>query len=292
MINTDEIVKKGLTSEQAEDRIAKYGFNSAEEKIKRGFLRKFLSQFADLMIIILLVAAAVSFGMALYTGDKSDLLEPVIIVAIVLANATLGTVQEYRAEKSLEALKQLTSPKTRVCRNGEILLLDSKLVTCGDIVAFEAGDVVTADCKLLFAESLFVNQSALTGESVPLEKHAALSGKKQTDSNLIYSGSLVTKGRCFAEVTGIGKNTELGKIAGMLANSQNALTPLQQKLKQLSKVIGLVCLAVCAAVLIIGFVKGVKRMSQGDTLTSVFVDVLLTSVSLAVAAILKDCLPS
>lgn len=284
MINTDEIVKKGLTSAEAETRLAQYGYNVTEEKNKRGFLRKFLSQFADLMIIILLVAAAVSFGMALYTGDKSDLLEPIIIVVIVLANATLGTVQEYRAEKSLEALQELTSPKTRVCRNGEITLVDSRFITLGDIVVFEAGDVVTADCKLLFAESLFVNQSALTGESVPVEKQAATI-RKQTDVNVIYSGSLVTKGRCYAEVISIGKNTELGKIAGMLANSQNALTPLQQKLKQLSKVIGLVCLAVCIAVLILGFVKGVKRMSQGDTLTSVFVDVLLTSVSLAVAAI-------
>ncbi len=285
MINTDEIVKKGLTQQEAEQRLEQIGYNETEEKNKRGFLRKFLSQFADLMIIILLVAAAVSFGMALYTGDKSDLLEPIIIVAIVLANATLGTVQEYRAEKSLEALKQLTSPKTRVCRNGEIVLIDSRYVTRGDIVVFEAGDVVTADCKLLFAESLFVNQSALTGESVPVEKQAALSNKKPTKDNTVYSGSFVTKGRCFAEVTEVGKNTELGKIAGMLAKSQNTLTPLQQKLKQLSKVIGLVCLAVCIAVLILGFVKGIKRMSQGDTLTSVFVDVLLTSVSLAVAAI-------
>lgn len=284
MLRSEDILKKGLTREEAEFRLKRDGLNVTDDKEKRGFLRKFLSQFADLMIIILLVAAALSFGMAIYGGDTTDLLEPIIIVAIVLANATLGTVQEYRAEKSLETLKQLTSPKTKVCRDGVIDVLDSSVLVVGDIVCFEAGDVITADCKLLFAESLFVNQSALTGESEPVEKQTLSMGAVK-DVNKIFSGSLVTKGRCFAEVTATGKHTELGKIAGMLANSQNALTPLQQKLKQLSKVIGIVCLAVCLAVLVIGFVKGVKRMSQGDTLTTVFVDVLLTSVSLAVAAI-------
>ena len=285
MTTTDNIVKNSLTDEQVSERLAKFGENVTEEKVKHGFLRKFIGQFGDLMIIILLVAAALSFGMALYTGDRADLLEPIIIVAIVLANAILGTVQEFRAEKSLETLKQLTSPKTKVVRNGVVTLLDSRQLVVDDIVIFEAGDVVTADCKLLFAESFFVNQSALTGESVPVEKQALASIKKESDANKIFSGSLVTKGRCYAQVTATGKRTELGKIAGMLANSQNNLTPLQQKLKQLSKVIGLVCLAVCLLVLIIGFVKGVKHKSADDTLTSVFVDVLLTSVSLAVAAI-------
>ena len=284
MINTDELIKKGLTSAEAEARLAKDGYNESEHKQKRGFLRKFFAQFADLMIIILLVASVLSFGMALYTGEKADLLEPVIIIIIVLANAVLGTVQEYRAERSLETLKQLTSPKTRVCRDGDVNVIDSRLLVVGDIVMFEAGDVVTADCELLLAEGLFVNQSALTGESAPVEK---LVGRfsKEKDSDKIFGGSLVTKGRCFARVFATGTNTELGKIAGMLANSQNSLTPLQQKLKQLSKVIGVVCLAVCLAVLVIGFVKGVKRMHAGDSLASVFVDVLLTSVSLAVAAI-------
>lgn len=284
MIRQEDVVKKGLTQTEAEIRLKRDGPNVAEDKQKRSFLRKFFGQFADLMIIILLVAAALSLGLAIYSGDKADLLEPIIIVAIVLANATLGTVQEYRAEKSLEALKKLTSPKTKVCRDGVITSIDSSELVVGDVCCFEAGDVITADCKLLQSQSLFVNQSALTGESEPVEKQAA-QGSYVKDVNKIFSGGLVTKGRCFAEVISIGKNTELGKIAGMLASSQNALTPLQQKLKQLSKVIGIVCLAVCLAVLVIGFVKGVKRMSQGDTLTAVFIDVLLTSVSLAVAAI-------
>ena len=142
---------------------------------------------------------------------------------------------------------------------------------------------ITADGVLIEAQSLFVNQSALTGESVPVEKRSAKS--TATDDNLVFSGSFVTKGRCVVEITHAGTDTELGKIAGFLAKSQTTLTPLQLKLKQLSKVIGIVCLAVCGAVLLIGFVKGVKQMGQGDSLTKVFVDIFLTSVSLAVAAI-------
>lgn len=283
MTNND-FLRKGLTNEEAEQRLAQDGYNVTEEKEKRGFLRKFFAQFADLMIIILLVAAALSFGMAIYSRDTADLIEPIIIVLIVLANAVLGTVQEYRAEKSLDALKQLTSPKTKVVRSGEILQIDSRNIVVGDICVFEAGDVVTADCKLLQCEGLFVNQSALTGESEPQEKKATFAQISKGE-NCIYSGSFVTKGRAVAVVCATGRNTELGKIAGLLANSQNTLTPLQQKLKQLSKVIGIVCLVVCAAVLVIGFVKGIKRMSPTDTFAEVFVDIFLTSVSLAVAAI-------
>ncbi|MCH5156856.1 MAG: cation-translocating P-type ATPase [Clostridiales bacterium] len=285
MTQSDKIVNSGLTDDEVVARLNEYGENVTEQKVKRGFLRKFITQFGDLMIIILLVAAALSFVMALYTGERADLLEPIIIIAIVLANATLGTIQEFRAERSLEALKQLTSPKTKVARNNTVTLIDSRQLVPDDICIFEAGDVVTADCVLISSESFFVNQSALTGESIPVEKQALAHGKRDSDVNRIFSGSLVTKGRCYARVVSTGKRTELGKIAGMLANSQNNLTPLQQKLKQLSKVIGLVCLAVCMLVLIIGFVKGVKNMTEGATLASVFVDILLTSVSLAVAAI-------
>ena len=277
-------MRKGLSEQEAAKRLARDGANVAEHKVKHGLLRKFLSQFSDLMIVILLVAAALSFGMALYTGDKADLLEPLIIVGIVLCNAILGTVQEFRAERSLETLRKLTSPKTKVIRDGNVVLTDSSELVVGDICIFEAGDVVTADCKLLAAESLFVNQSALTGESVPVEKTAAVSGRKTTDGNMLFGGSPITKGKGIAEVTATGSSTELGKIAGMLSDSAENLTPLQQKLKQLSKVIGVVCLAVCLLVLVVGFVKGVRN-SSGSTLTEIFVDVLLTSVSLAVAAI-------
>lgn len=280
-----DFLDKGLSQSEADARLARDGENVAEHKTKHGFLHKFFAQFADLMIVILLVAAALSFAMALYTGERADLLEPLIIIGIVLCNATLGTVQEYRAERSLEALKKLTSPKTKVIRDGVVAETDSRALVVGDVCVFEAGDVITADCRLLFAESFFVNQSALTGESVPVEKVCAPLGRKATKENVLYSGSLVTKGRCVAVVQATGRATELGKIADMLSDSGENLTPLQQKLKQLSKVIGVVCLAVCLLVLVIGFVKGVKGMGEGATLTTVFVDVLLTSVSLAVAAI-------
>lgn len=274
----------GLTTEQAQARLAEQGENVTQKAKRSGFAKKFFSQFGDLMIIILLVAAALSFAMALYSGETADILEPIIIVLIVLANAFLGAFQEFRAEKSLDALKNLTSPKTKVFRDGNLQSVDSRTLVVGDVCVFEAGDVVTADCVLKIAEGFFVNQSALTGESVPVEKH---SGKTVVgkDENKIFSGSFVTKGRCVAEVTATGANTELGKIANLLASSQAVLTPLQQKLKQLSKVIGIVCLSVCLAVLVIGFVKGVKQMSPGDTLTGVFINIFLTSVSLAVAAI-------
>lgn len=275
--------KRGLSSAEASQRLAKQGKNVTTGGKKSSFVKKFFSQFGDLMIIILLVAAALSFGLALYSGEKADMLEPVIIVAIVLANAFLGAFQEYRAEKSLDALKKLTSPKTKVVRDGNVILLDSENVVVDDVCVFEAGDVVTADCKLLNCESFFVNQSALTGESTPVEKRQSSSHGKRSDT--IYSGSFVTNGRCTAQVTATGSNTELGKIANFLADSKAVLTPLQQKLKQLSKVIGIVCLSVCFVVLVVGFVKGVRAMKPGDTLTAVFVNIFLTSVSLAVAAI-------
>ena len=270
--------KRGLSSAEASQRLAKQGKNVTTGGKKSSFVKKFFSQFGDLMIIILLVvlaiavvllfaivAAALSFGLALYSGEKADMLEPVIIVAIVLANAFLGAFQEYRAEKSLDALKKLTSPKTKVVRDGNVILLDSENVVVDDVCVFEAGDVVTADCKLLSCESFFVNQSALTGESTPVEKRQSSSHGKRSDT--IYSGSFVTNGRCTAQVTATGRNTELGKIANFLADSKAVLTPLQQKLKQLSKVIGIVCLSVCFVVLVVGFVKGVRAMKPGDTLT-------------------------
>lgn len=277
---------RGLTSLQADEALLRDGENVIEQAKRSSFAKKFFAQFGDLMIIILLVAAVISFVTALLGGESADLLEPIIIVAIVLVNAFLGAFQEYRAEKSLDALKSLTSPKTKVFRDGSLSTVDSRFLAVGDVCFFETGDVVTADCTLLDSESLFVNQSALTGESVPVEKFPKRTSPTfGKSSSAIFSGSFVTKGKCVARITSVGRATELGKIAGLLASSQQPLTPLQQKLKQLSRVIGIVCLSVCFAVLVIGFAKGVAQMKQGETLTSVFIDIFLTSVSLAVAAI-------
>ena len=270
----------GLTSAEAQAKLVEHGANVTDGGKKKSFAKKFFGQFGDLMIIILIVAAVLSFVVAIYNNRPSELLEPLIIVGIVFANAFLGAFQEFRAEKSLLALQKLTKPTTKVVRDGSLAVVDSALVVPQDVCLFEAGDVVTADCKLLLAQGLMCDESALTGESVPVFKRVG-SGKQ----GKIFSGSLVAKGRCYAVVTETGNKTELGKIAKMLSDSSESLTPLQQRMKQLSKVIGAVCLAVCGAVLVIGFVKGVKHMQRGDTLVGVFTEVFLTSVSLAVAAI-------
>lgn len=277
-----QLFELGLSQEEATRLLAVNGKNIHARKKRRTFLQKFLAQFADLMIVILLVAAALSFGMAVYSGELSELAEPIIIVAIVLANALLGAVQEHRAERSLDALSQLTSPKTKVIRDGAICQIESENVVVGDLCLFESGDIVTADCVLVESHGLFVNQSPLTGESLPQEKFVSTT---ITDKNKIFCSSLVAKGSCYAKVYATGTQTEIGKIAGMLNDTEQSLTPLQQKLKQLSKTLGIVCLAVCILVLIVGFFKGVGRMQAGDTLTDVFLKVLLTSISLAVAAI-------
>lgn len=272
----------GLSSQQARENLQKYGANTTEKKQNSSFFRKFLAQFADLLIIILLIASALSLIPAIISKNKVDIAEPIIIVCIVLANAFLGAVQEHKAEKSLDALKKLTEPKSKVYRDGKLTLIDSEQITMDDVCVFEAGDVVTADCALLFAEGLTVDESALTGESLAVEKHAG-DGKKRRSR--LMSGSFVVGGRCQAKVFAVGSQSELGKIASALAGTDASLTPLQQKLKQLSKVIGIACLAVCFAVLVINFIKAVGRMSPNDTFTQVFFDVFLTAVSLAVAAI-------
>lgn len=272
----------GLTEKQAQSLLNEHGPNLHTRKKRSTFLQKFFAQFADLMIVILLIAAVISFGMAVFSGDMGELAEPIIIVVIVLANAMLGAVQEFRAEKSLDLLTSLTSPKTKVIRDGALCQIDSVNVVVGDVCIFESGDVITADCVLLEANGLFVNQAPLTGESVPLEKskNATRGGK-----NKIFSACFVTKGSCVAKVYATGAHTEIGKIATALSDTKQQLTPLQQKLKQLSKVIGIVCLAVCFVVLVLGFAKGVANRQPHQTLTEVFLNVLLTSISLAVAAI-------
>ena len=272
----------GLTEMEATRILKEQGPNIHSRKKRRTFLQKFFAQFADLMIVILLVAALLSFGMAVYSRDTSELAEPIIIVVIVLANALLGAVQEHRAEKSLDALTALTSPKTKVIRDGALCQMESERIVVGDVCLFESGDVVTADCLVVQSNGLFVNQSPLTGESMPQEKVAS---KVASESSKVFCASLVTKGSCMAKVFATGKNTEIGKIAGMLNDTKDNLTPLQHKLKQLSKVIGIVCLAVCVLVLVVGFIKGVSQKKPDQTLTEVFLNVLLTSISLAVAAI-------
>lgn len=275
-------INQALSTQQAQQLLQRQGANRTPESAKRGFLRKFLAQFADLLIIILLIASALSFFVAISSNQSRELVEPIVILVIVVFNAFLGALQEHRAEKSLDALQRLSMPKTSVIRDGSVTVVDSANIVCGDICLFNMGDIVTADCLLLDSQGLFVDQSALTGESVPVDKDAH---SVHREGNVIYSGSLVTRGKCVAKVLATGVETQLGKIAGMLKDTKTTLTPLQKRLKRLSSTIGIVCVAVCVGVFALGLIKGIKNMSPSQSLTQVFVEVLLTSISLAVAAI-------
>ena len=222
----------GLTTAQYEERKSKYGPNKLAGKKKETTLRRFLRQFKDVMIIILLVAAAVSFVVALNGHEDAEFLEPVVIIGIVVMNAILGMTQESKAERALEALQKMTAPRARVLRDGKEQLVDTTSIVPGDIILVEAGDFVSADARLLEARGLKVEESALTGESVPEEKDADAVLPKGTPLgdrlNMIYSGCSVTYGRAKAVVVATGMDTEMGKIAGLLAGEKRQQTPLQK----------------------------------------------------------------
>lgn len=265
----------GLTKAQANERLATYGRNELDEGEKRSLFMKFLDQFKDLMIIILLVAAALS----VITEGMHGLTDAIIILAVVVLNAAFGVYQEGQAEAAIDALKSMSSPLARVRRDGHVIEVDSKELVPGDIVLLEAGDVVPADMRLLQAASLKIEEAALTGESVPVEKD--LHVEVATDAgigdrvNMAYQNSNVTYGRGTGVVTNTGMYTEVGHIAGMLANADETDTPLKQNLHQLSKILTYAVLAVAAITFAVGvFLRG-QAPIQG----------LMTSVALAVAAI-------
>lgn len=266
----------GLTSDEALKRIKEYGENKLQEKKKKTMLQRFLEQFKDAMILILLAAALISFIVAFYEGH--GFFEPLLIVLIVVLNAVMGVMQESKAEKALEALKSLSSPHAKVLRNGKEILLDAAQLVPGDIILVEAGDFVPADARLITSASLKSEESALTGESVPSEKdasHTAASDAPLGDRhNMIYSGCGVSYGRGKAVVTGTGMDTEMGKIADLLAEEEDSQTPLQEKLSSLGKLLGIGALAACAVIFVIGLIDGMHVM-----------EIFMTSVSLAVSAI-------
>ena len=256
-LNTD--LKSGLTEEEASARLSREGPNKLAEGKKRSWLVRFLLQFKDVMIIILLVAAAVSFGIAVYEQDAEGYIEPVVILAIVVMNAVLSMVQESKAEKSLEALQKLSAPHARVIRGGEEMQVDSADLVPGDLVKLEAGDYVPADCRILESFSLKSEESALTGESVPSEKEAEAEvpeGAPLGDrKNMLYSGCSVTYGRAVAVVTATGMRTEMGKIAGLLRGEGDAGTPLQKKLAKRGKNRGIIALGICAVIFVLGLIR-------------------------------------
>ena len=270
--------ERGLTSSQVAELQGKFGPNKLRESKKKTNLQRFLEQFKDVMIIILLLAAAVSFVVACFGHDPMEFFEPALILLIVVLNAVLGVVQESKAEKALDALKNMSAPHARVIRDGQEQVIDASGLVPGDIIRLEAGDFVPADARLLKSVSLKSEESALTGESVPSEKDAEAAVEEKAPlgdrDNMVFSGCSVTYGTATAVVTGTGMQTEMGKIAGMLAGEQDTQTPLQQKLSQLGKYLGFVALAACAVIFVVGLINGIHVL-----------EIFMTSVSLAVSAI-------
>ena len=265
----------GLSTEQAKERLDAYGYNELDEGEKRSLLAKFLDQFKDLMIIILLVAAALS----VITEGMDGLTDAMIILAVVVLNATFGVYQEGKAEAAIEALKNMSSPMARVRRDGNVVEIDSRELVPGDIVLLEAGDVVPADMRLIEAASLKIEEAALTGESVPVEKDITETVEAEAGIgdrvNMGYQNSNVTYGRGTGVVTNTGMYTEVGKIADMLANADETETPLKQNLTQLSKTLTYLIVVIAVIALLVGvFVRGEHPLKA-----------LMVAVALSVAAI-------
>lgn len=271
----------GLTSQQARERLERDGLNKLNEKPPKTFLQRFLAQMKDVMVIILLVAAGISLALSFYNmsiGQEADWIEPIVIVLIVLINGILGVVQESKAEAALEALKNMSAPFAKAVRDGSVASVPSAELVTGDIVEIEAGDLVPADCRVISSSSLKCDESALTGESVPVDKQPAAEIRQDAPLgdriNMVYSGCAVSYGRARAVVVSTGMGTEMGNIAAMLEGEEQGDTPLQQKLAQLGKYLGFLALGICVVIFAIGLIDKLPIM-----------DMFMTAVSLAVAAI-------
>ena len=271
----------GLSQTEAAERLKKHGQNKLREKPPTPLIVKFFAQLNDFMVIILLIAAAISFVTAVVEHTRSgggDWLEPIAIVCIVVLNAIIGVIQESKAEAALAALRKMSAPTADVIRGGEHMTIDAADVVPGDVALLEAGDFVPADGRIIENHSLQVDESSLTGESHPVQKDASVlldQGATLGDRiNMVYSGCAVTYGRAVMLVTGTGMDTEMGHIAGLLENEEDGDTPLQKNLANLGKILGVACLVICAAI----FVFGLFEQKE-------FMEMFMTAVALAVAAI-------
>ena len=252
---------RGLTTREAEKRIQTYGYNELKHKKNKSAILIFLSQFNDFIVWVLIVATVISGIM----GDKAD---AVTILIIVFVNAILGFVQEFKTEKSLEALQELAAPTCKVIRDGSLKVITSRELTLGDVVVVDAGDRIPADGKFIDASNMVVDESLLTGESVGVSKDTT------KDKNHGYMGTIILKGRGMILIDAIGMNTEMGKIANLLDNIEEERSPLKERLNSLGKILVIACLVICAVVTILGIIRG-------NDITEMF----LLGVSLAVAAI-------
>ena len=275
-LQTDMV--SGLTGEQVVANRARYGENRLREKKKKTTFQRFMDQFKDAMIIILLAAALVSFVTICIEKNWSELFEPALILLIVILNAVMGVYQEGKAEKALDALKNMSAPHARVIRDGKEMVIDAAELVPGDIIKLEAGDFVPADARLLQSASLKSEEAALTGESVPSEKDATVVVEEKAPigdrTNMVFSGCSITYGTALAVVTATGMDTEMGKIAGLLDGEEDGQTPLQQKLAQLGKYLGFMALAACAIIFVVGLLNKLDPLH-----------LFMTAVSLAVSAI-------
>lgn len=270
-LNTD--ISNGITQNDASERLEKYGPNELEEDAKVSFLSKLADQFKDVLVLILIIAAILS-------AVVGDTVEAVVIIAIVVINALLGLYQEGKAEKSLEALQKMSAPSAKVIRDGQQTEVVSSEVVPGDIVILETGDIIPADLRLMESSNLKIDESSLTGESVPVDKNSNVSFAKDEDVSLgdrintAYSSTIVSYGRGKGVVVGTGHDTEIGKIATMIQTYDTEATPLQKKLNQLGKFLGIVVLVVCVIVFGLGAIQGRDLL-----------DMFIIAISLAVAAI-------
>lgn len=267
----DSNIENGLTSKKVSDKLITYGPNELEEKKKVSFLSKVIAQFSDFLVLILIGAALVSF----IVGQKKDAL---VILSIVVINAILGIYQEGKASKSLEALQKMSSSHAKVFRNGVLTIIPARDLVPGDLVNLDAGDIIPADIRLISSSNLKVEESSLTGESIPVEKDYRLILEDNISLgdriNMAYMGTIVTYGRGQGIVTNTGHNTEIGKIATMIQSYDDELTPLQKQLNKLGKTLGITTIIICIIVLILGLLQGKP-----------LIDMFMTSISLAVAAI-------
>ena len=267
----------GLSDDEAQKRFERYGPNNLKEKKKESIFVKFLKQFNDFMIITLIIAAIISAVVSKLNGE-ADYIDSIIIVAIVIFNAIMGLVQEQKAEKSLEALKKMTAPNAKVRRNGRVQEIDATLVVPGDIVILEAGNYVPADCRLINSYNLKIEESALTGETIPSLKDSSKILKENTAMgdlcNMVFATTIVVNGHGEAIVVETGMNTRVGKIAGMIIEDESPETPIQKKLAEVGKILAIACIIICVLIFVIGIFKKIP-----------IIEMFMTSVGLAVAAI-------
>ena len=297
LVNSSE---NGLTSSQVEERFKQYGLNKLEEAEKESMFKKFLNSISDPMIIMLLAAAALQALVNVLQMENgfrfADFADVLVILVVVIINTIMSLVQEAKAEGAMDALKQMTASTSKVLRDGEIKILKSEEITVGDVIVFEAGDTVPADCRIIECHSLKAEEAALTGESVPVNKLIDClmlqEGKEDVTlgdrRNMLYNGSTVVYGRGKAVVTGIGMNTEVGRIAQALNTAVAEQTPLQKKMAELSRVLTKLVIWICVIVFLVGIIENIVFSKESVSLNlflNIGLDTFIAAIALAVAAI-------